>query len=127
MDTEHKKKILIIEDARDVAKLLGARLKNAGYEIIIAGDGIQGVQCAHKDKPDLIILDLMLPAGDGFSVLDNLSMSVYSQLIPVIVLTGAKNEEYKKRAQEKGVEVYLEKPYEAEELLKHIKNSLGES
>jgi DNA-binding response OmpR family regulator len=121
-----RKKILIIEDEPDVAKLLAARLKGAGYETIITGEGIEGVKFAHKEKPDLIILDLILPAGNGLAVLENLKMSSYCRFIPVIVLTGVKEEEYKRRAIEKGADAYFEKPYEADKLLDSIKNLLGE-
>jgi len=123
MDAE-KKKILIVEDDADVARLLSARLKSAGYEALIASDAIQGVQFAHRQKPDLIILDLMLPAGDGLSVLENLRLSAYSSHIPIIVLTGIKDEDYKNKAMEKGVNAYFQKPYDADELLNAIKDIL---
>ena len=115
------KKILIIEDERDVVKVLAARLVGAGYEIVVASDGIQAVQFAHKEKPDLIILDLMLPAGGGLTVLENLEMSIYSLGTPVIVLTGIKDEEYKKKVIQRGVNAYIEKPYEPEDLLGAIR------
>jgi DNA-binding response OmpR family regulator len=119
-----KKKILIIEDELDVAKLLIARLKSAGYEVMIAADAVQGVQFTHKEKPDLIILDLMLPAGDGLLVLENIRLSAYSKYIPVVILTGVRNEEYKNKAMEKEVEAYFEKPYNPDELIKSIKDIL---
>ena len=121
-----KNKILIIEDESDVAKLLASRLRSAGYETVIAGDGVQGVQFAHKEKPDLIILDLMLPAGNGLTVLDNLRMSFYSRYIPVLVLSGADEEEFKGKALEKGAEAYLEKPYEPQVLLAAVRSLLAE-
>jgi len=120
-----RKKILVIEDEHDVARVLAARLVGAGYETVIAGDGIQAVQFAHKEKPDLIILDLMLPAGGGLTVLENLEMSAYSLCIPVVVLTGVKNGEYRRKAMERGVNAYIEKPYEPEELLTCIRNLIG--
>jgi DNA-binding response OmpR family regulator len=123
MDSE-KKKILIVEDDADVARLLSARLKSAGYEALIAVDAIQGVQFSHRQKPDLIILDLMLPAGDGLSVVENLRLSAYSSRIPIIVLTGIKDEDYKNKAMEKGVSAYFQKPYNADELLSAIKDIL---
>ena len=122
-----KKKILVIEDERDLAKVLAVRLKGAGYEIVVAGDGIQAVQFAHRDKPDLIILDLMLPGGGGLGVLENLEMSAYSLCIPVIVLTGIKDDEYKRKVMEKGVDAYMEKPYEPEELISSVRRLIGES
>ena len=115
-----KKKILIIEDEPDVARLLVIRLKNSNYDVVTADSGIQGIQTAHQEKPDLIILDLMLPAGDGLSVLDNLRMSSYLRFIPVVVLTGMQDEEYKKKVIAKGVDAYYDKPYDADQLLKTI-------
>mgnify|MGYP000215085061 CR=1 FL=1 len=120
-----KKKILIIEDEQDVARLLAVRLKHLGFETVIAADGVQGVQFAHKEKPDLIILDLMLPAGDGLLVLENLRLSSYSRYIPVVILTGVKNEEYKNRVMQKGVEAYFQKPYNPDELFNKIKDILS--
>ncbi len=123
IDTQNKK-ILIIEDEQDLAKLLAARLKSAGYLGFIAGDAVQGVKMAHTEKPDLIILDLMLPAGNGLAVLQNLNLSVYLRDIPVVILTGIKDEGYKRTIMEKGVSGYFEKPYDAEKLLEYIKNLL---
>ena len=123
MDME-KKKILIIEDEQDVVRLLAARLTHSGFETVIAADGVQGVQFTHKEKPDLIILDLMLPAGDGLSVLENLRLSAYSRYIPVVILTGVKDEEYKNKVIQKGVEAYFEKPYNPDELINLIKDIL---
>lgn len=120
------KKILIIEDAQDVANLLAVRLNSAGYEVLVASDGMQGVQFAYKEKPDLIILDLMLPAGDGLSVLKRLRLSVYCRCVPVVIFTGVKDEEYKKKVMEEEIDAYFEKPYEPDELLNSIKNLLGD-
>ncbi|MFH1640591.1 MAG: response regulator [Candidatus Omnitrophota bacterium] len=119
-----QKKILIIEDDKDVAKLLAARLGNEEYETVIAVDAVQGVQLAHQQKPHLIILDLMLPAGGGMSVLENLETSIHVGYIPVIVLTGIKDDEYKSKVMKKGVKAYFEKPYNAEELINAINSIL---
>jgi DNA-binding response OmpR family regulator len=122
-----RKKILVIEDEQDVAKLLVIRLKSFNYEVAVADSGIQGIELAHKEKPDLIILDLMLPAGDGLSVLDTLRLSSYLRFTPVIVLTGLQDEEYKKKVIEKGVDAYFQKPYDAEQLLSSIKSLIPDN
>jgi DNA-binding response OmpR family regulator len=95
-----KKKILIVDDERDIVKGLMIRLQGAGYEIVTAFDGAQGVFMAHKEKPDLIILDIRMPAGNGFSVAQRLKRSIHTFTIPVIFLTGSpeKNAEDKARA-----------------------------
>ncbi len=122
-----KKKILVIEDEQDVARLLVIRLRSFNYEVVVADSGIQGVQLAHKEKPDLIILDLMLPAGDGLSVLDNLRLSSYLRFTPVIVLTGMQDEKYKNKVIEKGVDAYFEKPYDADQFLSSIKTLIPDN
>jgi DNA-binding response OmpR family regulator len=117
-------KILIIEDERDTAKVLLKRLSSEGFNVIVAQDGYQGVQFAHKEKPNLIILDLMLPAGGGFSVLKNIRLSSRGQTIPVVVLTAIKDEEYKQKVLDEGVDAYLEKPYDPDIFITTIKNIL---
>ena len=119
-----KEKILIIEDDRDLARLLAARLESAGYESVVASDAYQGVQFAHKIIPDLIILDLILPAGEGLSVLKRIKLSGYTRGIPVVVLTGIKDEKYKQKVMGERVEAYLDKPYDADTLITTIQNIL---
>ncbi|MDD5746201.1 MAG: response regulator [Candidatus Omnitrophica bacterium] len=114
------KKILIVEDEKDVAKVLVARLQGAGYTTIVAGDGTLGVQYTHREKPDLIILDLMMPAGGGMLVLESLKLCRSVRYIPVVILTGMKDDEYRKKVEAMGVDAFFEKPYEAEDLLKTI-------
>ncbi len=120
-----KKKILIIEDEFDIAKVLALRLKNAGYEIMFAKDAVQGIEFVHKTNPDLVILDLMLPAGNGLAVLESMRKSTYHCFTPVVVLTGSKDEKIKQKAIEEGVDVFLEKPYEPNTLLESVKNLLS--
>ena len=117
-------KILIIEDETDIAKLLVKRLSLNKYETVCASDAYQGIQFAHNARPDLIILDLMLPAGGGLMVLRNLRMTADTVTVPVVVLTGMKDPEYKKKIMEEGVDAYLGKPYDAEELIRVINNIL---
>jgi DNA-binding response OmpR family regulator len=84
-----KKKILVVDDERDIVKVLVIRLQSSGYEVITAFDGAQGVFMAHKEKPDLVILDIRMPAGDGFSVAERLKRSSHTWTIPIIFLTGS--------------------------------------
>ena len=119
-----KKRILIVEDEVDVAKVVKKRLSEHGFQGIIAVDGYQGVELAHKERPDLIILDLMLPAGGGLSVLKKIRIATNTMDIPVIVLTGIQDEKYKQQVLDEGVDAYMEKPYEASELIETIKKIL---
>jgi DNA-binding response OmpR family regulator len=117
-------KILIIEDEPDTAKVVTKRLIQGGFEVVAAADAYEGVKLAHKEKPDLIILDLMLPAGGGLYVLENIKMAAEIRSTPVVVLTGIKNEDYKQQILDQGIEAYLEKPYEPDVLISTIQDIL---
>jgi DNA-binding response OmpR family regulator len=124
---EQKKKILIVDDERDIVKAVMIRLQGAGYEVVTAFDGAQGVFMAHKEKPDLIILDIRMPAGNGFSVAQRLKRSMHTFTIPVIFLTGSPEKNAEKKAMALGARFYIKKPYDPEELLDAIKRALEES
>ncbi len=119
-----KKKILIVDDERDIVKGLMIRLQAAGYEVATAFDGAQGVFMAHKEKPDLIILDIRMPAGNGFSVAQRLKRSIHTFTIPVIFLTGSPEKNAEEKAMALGARFYIKKPYDPEELLDAIKRAL---
>jgi len=121
-----KKKILIVDDERDIVKALMIRLQGAGYDVVTAFDGAQGVFMAHKEKPDLIILDIRMPAGDGFSVAARLKHSMYTFTIPVIFMTGSPEKNAEDKAMALGARFYIKKPYDPEELLDAIKRALEE-
>jgi DNA-binding response OmpR family regulator len=118
------KKILIVEDELDLAKVVRKRIAEEGYEVIVANDTYQAIKYAHEHKPDLIILDLMLPGGGGMFFLQNLRMTASLGHLPVVVLTGMKNDTYKTQILREGVEAYLEKPYEPAELIGTIRRIL---
>lgn len=121
---EQKKKILIVDDERDIVKAVMIRLQGAGYEVVTAFDGAQGVFMAHKEKPDLIILDIRMPAGNGFSVAQRLKRSMHTFTIPVIFLTGSPEKNAEKKAMALGARFYIKKPYDPEELLDAVKRAL---
>jgi len=120
------KKILIVEDEPNLLKVLKIRVQSAGYEALTALDAYQGVQSAIANRPDLVILDLMMPAGGGYQSLKNIRTSLLTKDLPVVILTGARDEELKNRVLEAGVAAYLEKPYNPEEFLGTIRQILGE-
>src|SRR4030042_2049749 len=123
-DMGQKKKILIGDDERDIVKVLVIRLESSGYEVIAAFDGAQGVFMAHKEQPDLIILDIRMPAGDGFSVAERLKRSTHTWTIPIIFLTGSPEREAEGKAMDLGARFFIKKPYDPEELLDAIKRAL---
>ena len=119
-----KKKILIVDDERDIVKALMIRLQGAGYEVVTAFDGAQAIFVAHKEKPDLILLDIRMPAGNGFSVAEKLKHSVNTFSIPVIFLTGSPERNAEERAMTLGARFYIKKPYDPEELLDAVRRAL---
>jgi DNA-binding response OmpR family regulator len=119
-----KKKILIVDDERDIVKALTIRLGASGYEVVSAYDGAQGVFLAHKEKPDLILLDIRMPSGDGFSVAEKLKKTSRTTRIPILFLTGSPEREAEEKALALGARFYIKKPYDPEELLDAVKRAL---
>ncbi len=122
------KKILIIEDEQTLQKTLGDILKKEGYEIINALDGEIGLRLAKTKKPDLILLDLILPKVLGFDVLKNLKQDPETKEMPVIILTNLESMENVEKAIMLGATTYLLKTeYSLKELIEKIKKTLGEN
>src|ERR1700686_4752752 len=121
-----QKTILIVDDDPDVRLGLHVRLKANHYNVIFAADGMASIAEARKHMPDLIILDLGLPAGDGFSVMERLKANDSLSLIPVIVVSGRDYDANMDRALKAGAKAFLQKPVDNEELLSVIREALGE-
>jgi len=117
-----KRKVLVVDDEEDFAKALRIRLKANGYDVVLAHDSIQAIMMANQEKPDLILLDIMIPGGDGFSVTERLKQAEATRPIPIIFLTGVPGGEG--RAYKSGVSGYIMKPYNPEELLETIHKAL---
>lgn len=121
------KKILIVEDDPDVRHGLHVRLKANHYDTFFAADAISSVVEAKKHEPDLIILDLGLPAGDGFVVMDRFKAIPTLSEVPVIVVTARDARGNQERALKAGAKAFLQKPVDNAELLAVIRRALGES
>ena len=119
------KKILIVEDDADVRLGYHVLLKANRYDTFFAPDASSAVSEARKHEPDLIILDLGLPAGDGFVVLERLRANTYLAVIPVIVVSARDVHGNKERALEAGARAYLQKPWNDNELLALIRKLAG--
>jgi DNA-binding response OmpR family regulator len=117
-----KTKVLVVDDEEDFAKALRVRLKANGYDVVLAHDSIQAIMMASQEKPDLIILDIMIPGEDGFIIMERLKQSQATQYIPVIFLTGIPGGE--RRAHRLGASGYIMKPYHPERLLNTIHKAL---
>ncbi len=121
------KKILFIEDEYTLQKTFGEILKPEGYEVIPALDGEIGLRLAKNKKPDLILLDLILPKVNGFEVLKKLKEDEATKDIPVIVLTNLEGIRDIDKAIELGATTYLVKAdYSLKEVVEKIKKALGE-
>jgi DNA-binding response OmpR family regulator len=120
------KRILLVDDEPELVKAIEIRLKAADYEVLAAYDGQEGLDKAKKEKPDLIILDLMLPKMDGYKVCGLLKADTRYNKIPIIMFTARAQESDKKMGEEVGVDAYITKPFEHQVLLKKIKELLKE-
>ena len=121
-----KKKILIVDDEKDLVETVVFQLQISGYDAIVAYDGQEGLDKARKEKPDLIILDIMLPKMDGYKVCGLLKNDSRYTKIPIIMFTAKAQESDIKLAKEVGAEAYITKPFEEEILLGKIKELLKE-
>jgi phosphate regulon transcriptional regulator PhoB len=116
-----KGKILIVEDDRDIVEMVEYNLKQEGYTAVHAFNGEKGIELAGKEKPDLIILDLMLPAIDGFEVCKRLKQQQSTSAVPIIILSAKSRETDKVVGLELGADDYVTKPFSPRELLARIK------
>jgi len=119
-------KILIVDDNEDLIQSLSLRLRSAGYDIVSATDGYGGLERARNEKPDLLILDVKMPAGDGFSIQERL-LTVGDVWPPVIYLTGHKSLQTKLNAKKFGAFAVIYKPFDTDHLLNTVKRALRHS
>ena len=119
-----KRKILVIDDDADLVRALRVRLRAHNYEISTAGDGYSAIAAAQKVHPDLIVLDLGLPAGDGFVVLERLQKNDALSSVPVIVLSARDPQDNEARALRAGAAAFFQKPADNEELMNVIRVSM---
>jgi two-component system response regulator ArlR len=118
------KKILIVEDDQNIARALSIRLKNAGYEVSVAHDALSGIESAVKKVPDLVLLDISLPAGNGFTVAERIQSLVLTAT-PLIFLTASNEPGLRNKAKDSGAAAFFRKPYEFDDLLGAIQVALA--
>ncbi|MFC1629927.1 PleD family two-component system response regulator [Patescibacteria group bacterium] len=119
------KKILFIEDESALQKTLGTTLQQEGYEVKPALDGETGLKLAESEKPDLILLDLVLPRMHGFEVLKKLKENPETKAIPVLILTNLEDVKEVEKAIELGATTYLVKEnYSLEEVVEKVKKTI---
>lgn len=118
-------KILIVEDEANIRELVSYNLKNNDYRVIEAEDGLQGLDAAYREKPDLILLDIMMPGKNGFEVCKELRARGYK--VPIIMLTAKTEDIDKVMGLEFGADDYITKPFSIHELMARIKAVLRRS
>lgn len=117
-------KVLIIEDEEHISELIKYNLEASGYQVIAAYDGEEGLKAVFEHKPDLVILDLMLPKMDGISVCNKVRNNKETEDIPIIMLTAKSSETDKIIGLEIGADDYITKPFSVRELQARIKTVL---
>ncbi len=126
-----KKKVLVIDDDPDIIEIIKASLAKQPYEILVAFDGVEGVDKARASKPDAIILDIMMPHKDGFTACHELKHDAACKNIPILILTAVGQHFATTRyAKSQGMalesEDYVEKPIDPKLLVERVKELLGE-
>jgi diguanylate cyclase (GGDEF)-like protein len=119
-----KKKILIVDDTELMVKLITDILESADYQVVAAVNGVEGIQKVKEEKPDLVLLDIVMPGMDGFEVCKALRDDESNNLMPIIMLTAQDNEEDKLTGLDLGADDYIIKPFNYRELLSRVKNTL---
>ena len=120
-----KKTILIIDDHADTRLLVSARLKKHQYNTVFAADAMQAIAVARETLPDAILLDLSLPGGNGFIVLERLKANTTLACIPVIILTADESLESELKGLEAGAAAFLHKPAQEEALIAAVECAVG--
>jgi len=120
-----RKTILIVDDERMLVDMIKLRLEAAGYDIRVAYDGEEALRKTRSAKPDLVILDIMMPKMDGYEVCRRLKKDPEYAKIPVIMLSAKAQEADKAMGEEAGARAYIAKPFEPGVLLDEIKEALA--
>jgi two-component system, chemotaxis family, chemotaxis protein CheY len=129
--TGPKKKILVVDDNEIVVKTTSMKLQGAGYDVVTALDGAEGVAAVRKAKPDLILLDINFPPDvtsvpwDGFRIIEWLNRVDEVKTTPIIIISGMLDEKTKQRAIGSGAVAFFPKPVNYDEMIKTIRATLG--
>ncbi|MBN8709959.1 MAG: response regulator [Verrucomicrobia bacterium] len=112
--------VLVVEDESDVVDLLRYNLSRAGFGVIIANDGVEGLEMARKNRPDIIVLDLMLPRMDGLAVCKALKREAETEQMPIVMLTAKSEPNERVNGLELGADDYVTKPFSPRELVLRV-------
>jgi len=120
-----RKHILAVDDQRHIARLVQYHLEHAGYDVTLAYNGAEALEKVCEIRPDLVILDVMMPGINGFEVLRRLKEDPGTEPIPVIMLTARTESDDALEGYDRGAQWYLSKPFDPAELLNYVNNVLG--
>jgi DNA-binding response OmpR family regulator len=118
-----KKRVLVVDDDRELLESVRAALSTRGYEVLVARDGAEALSKVERDRPDLMVLDLVLPRRSGLTVLERMSHTGMRST-PIIMMTGTDEQRHRDVAASRGVSVFLSKPFAIEQLLKEVETIL---
>ena len=121
------KKILVIEDDPGTLRLIEYTLQHAGYQVLLAKNGLEGLRKAQKGGPDLIILDVMLPGIDGFEICHRLRAEAQTARVPILMLSGKAQEIDKATGLHVGADDYLTKPVYPSEVVSQVETLLAQN
>jgi len=123
---DSRPRILIVDDEADLVSVLRLGLELEGFEVIDAGDGEEGLRRAREDRPELMLLDLMLPKLDGYKVCRSLKFDERFKSLPIFILSARPGEQDRRLAFEMGADLFITKPYEMADLVAKIRERLGQ-
>lgn len=119
--------ILVVDDEPDVVTFLQRALESEGYAVVPAYDGLAALDIADADKPDLILLDIMMPMMSGYDVCRQLKSNPQTKMIPVICVTSAQSPDTRDKARDAGAQALLMKPFATEELIAQVRRQVGDA
>ena len=122
-----RKKVLLIDDDPVLSRLFSVQLRGAGYDVAVACDGVQSISAVRRERPDVILLDIGLPGGDGYTVLKRLKAIVHVSAVPIIVVSGRAAETDAGRMLAAGADDYFQKPVDVDRLLARMRELLGDA
>jgi chemosensory pili system protein ChpA (sensor histidine kinase/response regulator) len=117
---QRTRRIVVVDDSLSVRKGLVQLLKDAGFDVMGAGDGMDAIRVMETFKPHLVCTDMEMPNMNGLELAQHLRLQEATRLLPIIMITSRSMEKHRKQAMDAGVDVYLTKPYTEAELLQHV-------
>jgi CheY-like chemotaxis protein len=118
-------RVLVIDDDPDLGRVVRRVLELEGYDVVLSDDGLRGLAAAQRQRPDVIVLDLMMPVMDGYQVLEQLQNDPRTRDIPVVVLSAVALDETRERVEAAGASAFLTKPFEPDQLSRALSSVIG--